>query len=109
LNPEARTRGVRRPGSDTSYTASARRHIPRNRRIPAGRPARPLGSGRIVLGSHGRAGLGGRIAGSVAADVASRSQRPVLIVHDHGGADDRAREPSAPAGAAEAVSRDRLR
>jgi len=63
----------------------------------------------IVLGSHGRAGLGGRIAGSVAADVASRSQRPVLIVHDHGGADDRAREPSAPAGAAEAVSRDRLR
>jgi nucleotide-binding universal stress UspA family protein len=63
----------------------------------------------IVLGSHGRAGLGGRIAGSVAADVASRSQRPVLIVHDHGGADDRALEPSAPADASEAVSRDRLR
>jgi nucleotide-binding universal stress UspA family protein/MFS family permease len=37
----------------------------------------------IVLGSHGRAGLGGRVAGSVAADVASRSQRPVMIVHDH--------------------------
>jgi nucleotide-binding universal stress UspA family protein len=36
----------------------------------------------IVLGSHRRAGLGGRIAGSVAADVASRSQRPVMIVHD---------------------------
>ena len=63
----------------------------------------------IVLGSHGRAGLGGRIAGSVAADVASHSQRPVLIVHDHGGADDRALEPSAPAGESEAVSRDRLR
>ncbi|MCW2935880.1 MAG: arabinose efflux permease family protein, partial [Actinomycetia bacterium] len=43
----------------------------------------------IVLGSHGRAGLGGRLAGSVAADVAGRSQRPVLIVHDHGGADER--------------------
>jgi nucleotide-binding universal stress UspA family protein/MFS family permease len=37
----------------------------------------------IVLGSHRRAGLGGRVAGSVAADVASRSQRPVMIVHDH--------------------------
>jgi nucleotide-binding universal stress UspA family protein/MFS family permease len=48
----------------------------------------------IVLGSHGRAGLGGHIAGSVAADVASRSHRPVLVVHDHGGADDRALEPS---------------
>ena len=36
----------------------------------------------IVLGSHRRAGLGGRVAGSVAADVASRSQRPVMIVHD---------------------------
>jgi len=36
----------------------------------------------IVLGSHRRAGLGGRLAGSVAADVASRSQRPVMIVHD---------------------------
>jgi nucleotide-binding universal stress UspA family protein len=42
----------------------------------------------IVLGSRGRAGLGGRIGGSVASDVASRSQRPVLIVHDHGGGDD---------------------
>jgi nucleotide-binding universal stress UspA family protein/MFS family permease len=37
----------------------------------------------IVLGSHRRAGLGGRVAGSVAVDVASRSQRPVMIVHDH--------------------------
>jgi nucleotide-binding universal stress UspA family protein/MFS family permease len=43
----------------------------------------------IVLGSHRRAGLGGRVAGSVAADVASRSQRPVMIVHDHDGAGDR--------------------
>lgn len=36
----------------------------------------------IVLGSHRRAGLGGRVAGSVASDVASRSPRPVMIVHD---------------------------
>jgi len=40
----------------------------------------------IVLGSHHKAGLGGRIAGSIAAEVASWSERPVLIVHDHGGA-----------------------
>jgi nucleotide-binding universal stress UspA family protein/MFS family permease len=37
----------------------------------------------IVLGSHRRAGLGGLVAGSVAGDVASHSERPVLIVH-HG-------------------------
>ncbi|MCW2890532.1 MAG: hypothetical protein JWO75_21, partial [Actinomycetia bacterium] len=61
----------------------------------------------IVLGSHGRAGLGGRIAGSVAADVASRSHRPVLIVHDHDAADDRALEPPAPASASKAVGDDR--
>jgi nucleotide-binding universal stress UspA family protein/MFS family permease len=36
----------------------------------------------IVLGSKGRAGLGGRVAGSVAADLASHSHRPVMIVHD---------------------------
>jgi nucleotide-binding universal stress UspA family protein/MFS family permease len=42
------------------------------------------GASLIVLGSRGRAGLGGRIGGSVAADVASHSQRPVLIVHDGG-------------------------
>jgi nucleotide-binding universal stress UspA family protein len=35
----------------------------------------------IVIGSRGRAGLGGRVAGSLAADVATRSQRAVLIVH----------------------------
>jgi len=37
----------------------------------------------IVLGSHRRAGLGGLVAGRMAGDVASRSHRPVLIVHDH--------------------------
>ena len=41
----------------------------------------------IVLGSHRRAGLGARITGSVAAEVASHAQRPVLIVHDRGRTD----------------------
>jgi nucleotide-binding universal stress UspA family protein len=50
----------------------------------------------IVIGSHHKAGLGGRIAGSIAAEVACHSQRPVLIVHDHVGADDRTSPPSAP-------------
>ena len=36
----------------------------------------------IVLGGHRKAGLGGRVTGSVAAEVASHSQRPVMIVHD---------------------------
>jgi nucleotide-binding universal stress UspA family protein len=35
----------------------------------------------IVLGSHSRKGLAGRLLGSVAACVASHSRRPVLIVH----------------------------
>jgi nucleotide-binding universal stress UspA family protein/MFS family permease len=47
----------------------------------------------IVLGSHRKAGLGSRIAGSIAAEVASWSQRPVLIVHDHCGADGRTPQP----------------
>jgi nucleotide-binding universal stress UspA family protein len=38
----------------------------------------------IVLGSRGRAGLGGHLVGSVAGAVAAHSRRPVLIVHDHG-------------------------
>jgi nucleotide-binding universal stress UspA family protein/MFS family permease len=41
----------------------------------------------IVLGSRRHAGLGGLVGGNVASDVASRSERPVLIVHRHGGAD----------------------
>jgi nucleotide-binding universal stress UspA family protein/MFS family permease len=44
----------------------------------------------IVLGSHRHAGLGGRVAGSIAADVAARSDRPVLIVHPDGKGDGRA-------------------
>jgi nucleotide-binding universal stress UspA family protein len=40
----------------------------------------------IILGSRGRAGLGGRLVGSVAGAVAAHSRRPVLIEHDHGGA-----------------------
>jgi nucleotide-binding universal stress UspA family protein len=37
----------------------------------------------IVLGSHGRSGLAGRLIGSVAAAVADHSQRTVVIVHRH--------------------------
>jgi nucleotide-binding universal stress UspA family protein/MFS family permease len=37
----------------------------------------------IVLGSRGRAGLGGLLVGSAAGAVAAHSRRPVLIVHDH--------------------------
>jgi nucleotide-binding universal stress UspA family protein/MFS family permease len=43
------------------------------------------GASLIVLGAHRKTGLGGRVAGSVAAEVASRSQRPVMIVHDGAG------------------------
>jgi nucleotide-binding universal stress UspA family protein/MFS family permease len=42
----------------------------------------------IVLGAHRRGGLGGLVAGSVAAEVAAHSGRPVMIVHDQDGADD---------------------
>ena len=37
----------------------------------------------IVVGSHHHAGLAGHIGGSIAADIATRSERPVLVVHDH--------------------------
>jgi nucleotide-binding universal stress UspA family protein len=39
----------------------------------------------IVVGTHGRAGVAGRVTGSLAADVAAHSARPVLIVHGHSG------------------------
>jgi nucleotide-binding universal stress UspA family protein/MFS family permease len=45
----------------------------------------------IVVGSHRHAGLGGRVSGSIAADVVDRSQRPVLIVHPQAHADARLR------------------
>jgi nucleotide-binding universal stress UspA family protein len=38
----------------------------------------------IVLGSHGRGGLGGALLGSVAASVAAHWPRSVLIVHRGG-------------------------
>jgi nucleotide-binding universal stress UspA family protein/MFS family permease len=41
----------------------------------------------IVLGSHRRAGIGGRVAGKIASDVATKTDRPVLIVHQDGVAD----------------------
>jgi nucleotide-binding universal stress UspA family protein len=37
----------------------------------------------IVLGSHGRSGLVGKLVGSVAGAVAAHSRRTVLIVHRH--------------------------
>jgi nucleotide-binding universal stress UspA family protein/MFS family permease len=62
----------------------------------------------IVLGSYHKAHLGGRIAGSIAAEVASWSQRPVLIVHDHGRADDHTSQPSAPGHASQGAEYDDL-
>lgn len=35
----------------------------------------------IVLGAHRRAGLGGHLTGTISGDVASHSERPVMIVH----------------------------
>ena len=62
----------------------------------------------IVLGSHRHAGLGGLVAGSVAGDVASRSERPVLIVHDHAAADGSPPpDMSSAAGSPEAAANDR--
>jgi nucleotide-binding universal stress UspA family protein/MFS family permease len=48
----------------------------------------------IVLGSHDRAGLGSRLALNMAGAVTSHSQRPVMIVHDHGGPTAATAEPS---------------
>jgi nucleotide-binding universal stress UspA family protein len=60
----------------------------------------------IVLGSHRKTGLGGRLVGSVAAEVAAWSERPVLIVHEHGGADGRTPQPSASGHASPVASDD---
>ena len=40
-------------------------------------------AGIVVLGSHGRTGLGRAVMGSVAETVARHSERPVLIVNAH--------------------------
>jgi nucleotide-binding universal stress UspA family protein/MFS family permease len=56
----------------------------------------------IVLGSRRHAGLGGLVGGSVASDVASRSERPVLIVHRHDGADSPLPDMSSVAGSSQA-------
>jgi nucleotide-binding universal stress UspA family protein len=60
----------------------------------------------IVLGSHRRGGLGGLVAGSIASDVASRSDRPVLIIHAHAAADATQPEMAAVGGPADAESGD---
>lgn len=41
-------------------------------------------AGIIVLGSHGRTGLGGVLLGSVAASTAAHFRRSVLIIHRNG-------------------------
>ena len=41
------------------------------------------GASLIVLGSHGKTGLSGVFAGSVAGDTAAHSPRSVLIIHKH--------------------------
>jgi nucleotide-binding universal stress UspA family protein len=40
-----------------------------------------LGASIIVLGSHGRTGVGHPVLGSVAETVARHTDRPVLIAH----------------------------
>jgi nucleotide-binding universal stress UspA family protein/MFS family permease len=62
-------------------------------------------AGLIVVGSHSHAGLGGKVSGSVARDIAERSGRPVLIVRPHRIADGHASS-SRPAAAAHAASRE---
>jgi hypothetical protein len=58
-----------------------------------------------VVGSHSRAGLGGKVCGSVSRDVADRSQRPVLIVRPGRDSDGNAVD-SHPAAAAHAAARE---
>jgi nucleotide-binding universal stress UspA family protein/MFS family permease len=56
----------------------------------------------VVLGAHRRGGLGGLVAGSVAAEVAAHSQRPVMIVHDQDGDGDHAQRRSESSASADA-------
>jgi nucleotide-binding universal stress UspA family protein len=44
--------------------------------------AREIGAGMVVVGSHGRAALGGLLLGSVAHKVIQLSACPVLVVRD---------------------------
>ena len=45
--------------------------------------ANERGASLIVLGSHGKSGLAGVFAGSVAGDTAAHSPLSVLIIHKH--------------------------
>ena len=47
--------------------------------------ANDSGASLIVVGTHGRSRLAGRMGGSVASDVAAHSSQPVLVVHAPGG------------------------
>jgi nucleotide-binding universal stress UspA family protein len=44
--------------------------------------AREIGAGMVVVGSHGRSGLGGLLLGSVAHKIIQLSACPVLVVRD---------------------------
>lgn len=44
--------------------------------------ARRLGADVIVMGTHGRTGLGRLVMGSVATDVVNREGLPVVLVHE---------------------------
>jgi nucleotide-binding universal stress UspA family protein/MFS family permease len=44
----------------------------------------------IVIGAHRHAGIGSLVIGNVAGEVAARSSRPVMMVHEHGAHDDHA-------------------
>jgi nucleotide-binding universal stress UspA family protein len=51
--------------------------------------ARAVGAGMVVVGSHGRASLGGLLLGSVAHKVIQLSACPVLVVRDEASLEER--------------------
>ena len=48
--------------------------------------ANDSGASLIVVGTHGRSRITGRMSGSVASDIAAHSSQPVLVVHAPAGA-----------------------
>ena len=46
--------------------------------------AKRLGADVIVMGTHGRTGVGRMLMGSVATDVLRKETSPVILVHDRG-------------------------
>jgi len=83
---------VRRAAEETAGEGAARAEAAGFRALAVALEAAPTWKGLvnlaadrdatiIVLGSHGRGGLGGVLLGSVAASVAAHWRRSVLIVH----------------------------